>query len=368
MQKGEKLLWDGPSFGRLTKDGKKYLITQKGWTAIQKPQNETLSFPSKPNHRLAMTWPSKSGPQFEMNDPQAAHIRPYPKQVTDVLDDKLRLANLLLESGCDILPNHIFSPEQAASDRLYFVKHRYGAQGKSVYVYNKSELQDWWETSNNPQDFVIQEEVVPSTFGGRKFVLRSHILLFHRRDVSSECESIDAKQFSPLTFQSYLHKQVIVQHHAAPYERFSKNKASQISQVGKSHPIPVLLQNLPSNHPAVSLFPQIQLGSKVLMSAFENWFTAERIHSQFPSTVLAPETTCFALLGLDWFVQSPSSSNSSCGDVELKLCEVNSHPALGWGTMAQVPSIIFKGLVEQTIDCLMEQNHLGTEGNQFLSL
>ena len=126
-----------------------------------------------------------------MDDLTAAHIRPYPRHVTDVLDDKLRLFNLFIHYQNDnntesILPTHISSPEKASSDCLYFVKHRYGAQGKSVYVYNKSDLQSWWDRSTtNRQDFVIQQEVLPELYNGRKFVLRSHILMYHRNQHNS---------------------------------------------------------------------------------------------------------------------------------------------------------------------------------------
>jgi len=95
---------------------------------------------------LAFVWPSKSGPQFDTNDEKAAHIRPYPKNLTDCLDDKMRLAKEL-QSSSSIAPECITSPQDAISNRLYFVKHRYGAQGKSVYVYNKDELTSWFDKS-----------------------------------------------------------------------------------------------------------------------------------------------------------------------------------------------------------------------------
>ena len=41
---------------------------------------------------------------------------------------------------------------------------------------------------------------------------------------------------------------------------------------------------------------------------------------------IAPETTCFALLGSDLIIDEMGN---------IKLCECNSHPALGWGTMSK---------------------------------
>jgi hypothetical protein len=90
--------------------------------------------------RLALIWLSKSGPQFEINNTTVAHIRPYLKHLTDIVDDKLFLAQAL--QGLSIAPKYIASPEQANSEKLYFVKHRHGAQGKSVYdvYHNQQEL------------------------------------------------------------------------------------------------------------------------------------------------------------------------------------------------------------------------------------
>ena len=37
----------------------------------------------------------------------------------------------------------------------------------------------------------------------------------------------------------------------------------------------------------------------------------------------------------------------------VKLCEVNSHPALGWGTTSKVPSKVFSNLIEETLSILL---------------
>lgn len=124
-------------------------------------------------------WPSKSGPQFAIDDETAAHIRLYPKSVTEIMDDKIQPARILQEFPVE--KRFIFSSDKAVPGKLYFVKHRCGAQGKSVYVYNQQELMEWWEKSKNPQDFLIQEEIIPAPYQSRKFVLRSHLLLLQRK-------------------------------------------------------------------------------------------------------------------------------------------------------------------------------------------
>jgi hypothetical protein len=102
-------------------------------------------------------------------------VRPLPVNLTNFLDDKLSLAQILEGSG--IVPDQLLSPTEAKEGELYFVKHRWGAQRKSVYVYDKAQLQSWYENSKNAHDFVIQKEIVPPALDdqGRKFFLRSHI-------------------------------------------------------------------------------------------------------------------------------------------------------------------------------------------------
>ena len=320
---GERILWQHSLFGRLTKSGKEHLLNRHGWNFVE--NDAELGSHSS---RLAFIWPSKSGPQFEMDDDMASHIRPFPKHVTDVLDDKIRLAQAL--AGTSIAPKCICSPDDAEDGRLYFVKHRFGAQGKSVYVYNKKELHDWWVQSRNRHDFVLQEEIRPALFQGRKFVLRSHILLIQRSN-------------QPL--EAYLHKSVICQHHATCYDQ--NKKSSHISQAaGKQNPDPVLLDQVDSNHPAVGSFHKIEACSMQLSMILSN-----------QDLCVARDTTCFALLGTDLILDS---------SLNIQVCEVNSHPALGWGTMSKVPSFVFSRLVNESLDILLGISHRKTNFNRIL--
>ena len=49
----------------------------------------------------------------------------------------------------------ISSPDEAGDGKLYFVKHRHGAQGKTVHVLDRNELHLWFSAIKNTQDFVI---------------------------------------------------------------------------------------------------------------------------------------------------------------------------------------------------------------------
>mmetsp|Transcript_25324 Transcript_25324/g.53496 ORF Transcript_25324/g.53496 Transcript_25324/m.53496 type:complete len:156 (-) Transcript_25324:660-1127(-) len=87
---GACILSQSPLFGRLTKAGRDYLL-RHGWKDDGLSSNEEMMT----TERLAFVWPNKSGPQFEMNDANAAHVRPFPKHWTDVFDDKLLLAHAM---------------------------------------------------------------------------------------------------------------------------------------------------------------------------------------------------------------------------------------------------------------------------------
>ena len=65
--------------------------------------------------------------------------------------------------------------------------------------------------------------------------------------------------------RAWVHRDVIVLPHAAPYESSSDNKAAHVSQAGRRHPPPQLLAELPGDHPAANLWPDLQrLAASVL--------------------------------------------------------------------------------------------------------
>jgi hypothetical protein len=243
-------------------------------------------------------------------------------------------------------PPVIFDPKDAKRDKLYFIKHRYGAQGKSVYVYDKQELEQWWKTSKNTNDFVIQQEVRPALDpNGRKFVLRNHILVFQ-------------KHGGPM--QAFIHKDIICLPHASQsnssHHHSQLPKSAFVSQARRQHPKPSLLHELEPLHPAANLWPQIRLLAWKLVS-LATTSTTLTMYAENPfQQPIGEGTTCFALLGADLLVSEAGA---------VKICEVNSHPALGWGTMKQVPSKVFQRLIEDTLVVLIGDETLQYEGNRF---
>ena len=266
---------------------------------------------------LAFIWPNKSGPQFPMDTIAPSIVRPYPTSVSECVDDKLCLAQML--ESLDIMPETIQDAKDAIEGELYFCKHRHGAQGKSVYVHDKPSLESWTLKCKNLQDFIIQKEVVPAVDErGHKFVLRGHLLVY--------------KCGSGGTVHAGLHGNVICLSHALPYEpSVAASKAVHISQAGKRHPPPCLISELESFHPAANVFPLMQSCTFSFLKA-----TIEAFNQPIVDGV-----TCFALLGADYLVSR---------DGEVKLCEINSHPALGWGSMKDVQKDVFARLVKETLD------------------
>lgn len=325
--RGDCVLSRTPLFGRLTEAGRDYLL-RHGWEMATSAIEDDDYTKETRKTRLAFAWTSKSGPQFEIEDVGAAHVRPFPKEWTDAFDDKLRLSRAI--EGSAITPVCIASPpreEAVKSDRLYFVKHRLGAQGKSVYVYDGQELMAWSHRSKNARDFVIQEEIAPVLYGARKFVLRCHLLLALRDG-------------NPPTLRTWLHrKSIICQHHASMYKKGCTEKSSQISQAGKRHPPPILIEELDRDHPAAGAYDKIRACSRELVRK-----VLEGEAFAGSAMAIAPETTCFALLGADLLMDERG---------EVKVCEVNSHPALGWGTMAKVPKRVFSDLIEEALSLVL---------------
>jgi len=296
---------------------------------------ESMDLGNNNEEPLAFIWPNKSGPQFPIDSTAPAFVRPYPTSVTECVDDKLLLAKTL--RPYDVMPECLDNIEDTMNDVLYFVKHRHGAQGKSVYVHDKASLLSWSQSCKNSRDFVIQRQVIPALDElGRKFVLRGHVLLYKRGNTGA--------------LHAGLHRNVICLPHALPYEsRASAPKSVHTSQAGKRHPPPSLLSELNSSHPAASLFPAILSCTRIFLMA--NLSSLDQ--------PVANGITCFALLGADYLV--------SC-EVEVKLCEVNSHPALGWGSMSNVPRQVFARLVEEMLDVVVFEEQLSATGFVPISL
>lgn len=134
---------------------------------------------------------------------------------------------------------------------------------------------------------------------------------------------------------------MICQIHGALYgAKHSSNKAAHISQAsGKKSPTPILLDDLDYLHPAAGTIMRIEECNKELIKVIAPRF------SEIKKT-LSNDSTCFGLLGSDILIDRGGKTI---------LCEVNTHPALGWGTMGKVPNKVFDSLIEDTLAVLLQK-------------
>jgi hypothetical protein len=109
-----------------------------------------------------------------------------------------------------------------------------------------------------------------------------------------------------------------------------------MSQAGEKDPLSLLLEDLDPPHPKFDAFQKLEACSKQLLAPASN---------RFNESQLGPNTVRFALLGTDLLVDEN-------GDIEI--CEVKSHPALGWGTMSKVPSKVFSDLIEEALSVFID--------------
>ena len=357
----KRLLWNGPCFARLPKSGRKYLMERGGWEFV----DYCKAAEDNNNDLLEFVWPNKEKPKkkthggLHQRPSPLALIRPYPTFVTNVLDDKLLLSTSL--AGTGLMPKLVHNPHNDLVDnnnnnnknQLFFVKHRHGAQGKSVYVYTYRQLLEWWSrttSSNSRSNFIIQHEVPPALDpDGRKFVLRCHVLLHQEtnHNHNSSTESCPCR---------WVHRDVICLPHGARYDPTSTTteRAIHISNQGgkRNRPKPVLVQHLPPNHPAYNCLPKVQAVCASMMDTIQ-LPPIHKVNDDDHTT-----RTYFALLGVDCLV----SNNNH----EIQICEVNSHPALGWGTMANVANEVFARLVTDTLAIVVFGDKAESTGYQWV--
>lgn len=332
---GRKILWKGPLFARLlrvaTTKGStvQEWLRESGWVVVERQPSATTTDNDNDNNVChdveAFIWPEKSGPDFPMDRLAPAYIRPYPRAVTDLVDNKLHFQSLL--EGTGIIPGSCTNADDLIDSDLYYVKHCRGAQGKSVYCLNGQELRGDWHSYHRKKGFVIQRAVDPPLLDdtGRKFVLRAHVLIFQRSNGQQ-----------PL--RSFLHKNVVYQAHSEPYTKeTSNNRSVHISNASKKKglPRPKLLSEMLPAAEEHDLFANLQATCRVFLETYRN-------HLPQPTV---PHLTCFALLGLDCLVSSSPTK-------PVFICEANSHPALGWGTMQHCDKQVFQTLVVDTLKLL----------------
>ena len=302
-----RVYWNGPGnpLGKLHRAGIRE-FERHGWARA----------PLDADVLPAFWWSSRRAGDFPICGPGPL-VRPLPHAYTDVVDDKFLLARLLAASRID--PPSCAGDDLAALDALpgprVYVKHRRGVKGQSVRPLARDAALHWLSEQSPAQraNFVVQAEVPPALLpDGRRFVLRSHVLVIARARAPS----------------AYVHRDVVVLPHAAPDS--DGTQASHVSQAGRGHPPPTLLADAGAEHPAGSAWAQLpSLVYELLRAA-----AAELLPP--PDAPRDEGSLLYSLLGLDLVVDRSG---------RLVLLEANSHPAIADGTMAAVPRSVYDNLV-----------------------
>jgi hypothetical protein len=183
--------------------------------------------------------------------------------------------------------------------------------------------------------------------------------------VSAGCLG-EIKQASP---RLWLHPDVISLEYAHLFDSASEEKAAHVSQAGKRHPRPSLLvEQQPELYHHVVL-PQLQQIMRHVLSALsaQPGFRAEHTAVDKGTQATPPPAILYSLLGLDlavepvavepepWPESGPAAlpMQAAMGDDgvaavacrRVQLLEINSYPAIGNGTMSNVPREIYTRLV-----------------------
>ena len=310
--------------GKLPSAAVKALQAHHGWREVQRDDAEAAP---------VFTWTTRRAADFPASGPSLPLVRQLPQSSTACVDDKVMLANLLRKCGAEDICPATFTEqhtvrdalESSAPSALYFVKHRYGVKGKAVQPMRTDALRDWLGNGGHRgqiSDFAVQREVAPpALWEGRKFALRAHVL------VAATGAADDAAR-------AWLHRDVIVVPHAAAYDAASDAKDVHVSNVGRRHPPPVLTTELPAAHPAVhdALWPRVvSLTARCLRAVRADLLPAAR----------CPRSTLYSLLAFDLALDASGTP---------WLLEINSHCALGDGTMASVEPAVYTRLVSDVVD------------------
>jgi len=326
---GHATLGWGSPIGKLHREGLRVLTEGLGFQEVAR------DFDCCP----AFYWSTRRAADFPATGVGLPLIRQLPQANSGALDDKFRCACLLnaaafTESGLapatyvdlpalrDALRA---TPPEDAHEPLYFLKHRLGVKGQAVTPMRASAMLEWLTAQRRPSgEFVVQAEVPPALDGeGRKFVMRCHAL------VACRAGAMPA---------AWLHRDVIALAHASVYDLRANDKAVHVSQCGRRHPPPVLLEQLPPEHPAAA--PELPARLKHLVART----LAAAAHELIPEPRCS-RATLYSVLGLDVALES--------GSGQPQLLEVNSYPAVADGTMGQVPTAVYTRLVRDVVALLV---------------
>ncbi|KAL4436751.1 hypothetical protein ABPG75_003890 [Micractinium tetrahymenae] len=194
------------------------LLQQHGWQRTSCDDERNPGF----------AWTTRKGADFpaSASQPGLPAVRQLPQRCTAVLDDKCLLAQCLAAEGCtSLMPGtwtdiDAFAAEHAAkgggteggdnaggsgmaaAGRLFFLKHRHGVKGQSVYPFASLpallERLAGMQGSHTRRQFLVQAGVEPPLLlrGGRKATLRAHVLVLldHGRQVQQAQQVQHAQQ------------------------------------------------------------------------------------------------------------------------------------------------------------------------------
>lgn len=394
--------WSTPPLCKLHKAGLQHLESL-GWREIEPPPRGTGADASCVP---IFTWTTRKGPDFPETGRGGEDgcvfplVRQLPQRCTDCLDDKRALAELAARSAPlrDVCPStHLTDAgversllaskgESAENERRWYVKHRRGVKGQSVYPMRAPELQGWLaekqarhpsstscesKQSNNSKDqrpdmcsfldFVVQEEVrCPAVNeNGRRFAVRCHLLVAYVgagvRGVRRGGGGASIASAPAPNRRAWIHRDVIVLPHAAKYDAKSDAKPVHVSQAGKGHPKPFLLAEIGTAEEAK--------GSEAVAGK-NSGFTESEIFPQ-----LRRIAKCCVAAGADQLLPRPGNNRQLCStstlyqvfaldvcvDAEGKawLLEANSHCAIADGTMSAVDGDVYTRIVRDVVSLLV---------------
>jgi hypothetical protein len=217
-------------------------------------------------------------------------------------------------------------PAATSPGALYFAKHRLGVKGRAVHPMREAALLAWLhgEEPAKLRDYVVQAEVAPpALWEGRKFTVRCHALI-------ALCPP-------PNELAAWLHRDVIILPHAKLHEFNGADRAVHVSQAGRNHPQPTLSSEVPTAHPAAAcrLWPRLlELITRCLASCLCELLPPSRCST----------STLYSLMAFDLALDANGRPF---------VLEVNSHPAIGDGSMSAVDTGVYTRLVADVTSLLV---------------
>eukprot|EP00811_Abedinium_folium_P002156 NODE_11977_length_1254_cov_2.219166.p1 GENE.NODE_11977_length_1254_cov_2.219166~~NODE_11977_length_1254_cov_2.219166.p1 ORF type:complete len:370 (-),score=91.48 NODE_11977_length_1254_cov_2.219166:61-1170(-) len=294
------------------------ILEEEGWRRVDEDDARVVP---------VFYWATRRASDFPSSPRTLPRVRPFPQAFTQHLNDKAAIARHLttakqahihpltlavedfLEVSASLEPNGAAEEE----GQLWFLKHRWGVQGKAVYPFMGARAVVRRLEEMSPaswHDFIVQRAVTPPALrDGRKWALRVHALLHGTADGA---------------LRLYCHRAMITLPHGCLYTPCADHRAAHISSACKSHelPPPFLCED------ADVVAQVMDLTARAFAAV---WCLAPHA---------PPNSELCQVFGLD-FVADASG--------RVWLIEVNDYPAIGNGTMSHVAPVIYANLVRDVL-------------------